>query len=636
MIQAEGLTKRYGETQALAGVDISVPAGTILGLLGPNGAGKTTAVRVLTTLARPDSGSATVAGIDVLRHPAEVRRHIGVAAQDATLDPLLTGRQNLVLIGELSDLGRADSRARAAELLAQFELTDAADRVVKGYSGGMRRRLDLAGSLMTRPPVLFLDEPTTGLDPTSRQRVWEAIRELLGEGVTVLLTTQYLEEADELAHDIVVVDHGRVIAEGTPQELKEASRGARLEVTLAEPHASAVGAMAPLVSGPVSVSDDGRQLSAGVDSVDRPGDLGRPSARRRGGARGQHRGAAAVARRRVLLAHRRAHRRRRCRGGTDDGDGRRSRVDVAAAFRLAPSASGEGRHELEGVRGMTTTTLTPSATGFDRPHAGGNVLGSLADIWAMTRRNIVHISREPMQLSDVTIQPLLFTVLFVYIFGGAIPIPGGGSYVDFLLAGILALNLTTSTMGTAVGLSTDLHEGMIDRFRTLPMWRSAVLVGRSAADFLTSVVCAAIVAVTGLAVGWRPGANAISVVGGFALLLFFAYAVSWVSACVGLNSKSPESAASFGFIVLFPLTFVSNAFVPTQHMPGWLQAIANWNPVSAVVAGARDLWGNPNPSGTIQAWPMQHPVEAALIWSVAILAIAAPLAAHFFRSRTTE
>jgi ABC-2 type transport system ATP-binding protein len=177
MIQAEGLTKRYGETQALAGVDIATcrPAPSS-GCSGPNGAGKTTAVRVLTTLARPDSGSATVAGIDVLKHPNEVRRHIGVAAQDATLDPLLTGRQNLTLIGELSDMGRAESKARAKELLAQFELTDAADRVVKGYSGGMRRRLDLAGSLMTRPPVLFLDEPTTGLDPTSRQRVWEAIR----------------------------------------------------------------------------------------------------------------------------------------------------------------------------------------------------------------------------------------------------------------------------------------------------------------------------------------------------------------------------------------------------------------------------------------------------------------------------
>ncbi len=267
MIEAEGLAKHYGETRALDGVDFSVPAGTILGLLGPNGAGKTTAVRILTTLAQPDRGRGTVAGIDVVSHPADVRRHIGVAAQDATLDGLLTGRQNLVLVGELSDMGRSASRARATELLAQFELTDAADRVVKGYSGGMRRRLDLAASLMTRPPVLFLDEPTTGLDPASRQRVWSAIQDLIGEGVTVLLTTQYLEEADALADRIVVVDRGVVIADGTPMELKEASRSARLEITLAGPHADAVSAIEPLVQGRVHVSDDGRRLSAGVDSA---------------------------------------------------------------------------------------------------------------------------------------------------------------------------------------------------------------------------------------------------------------------------------------------------------------------------------------------------------------------------------
>lgn len=267
MIEAEGLTKRYGDTQALAGVDFTVPAGSILGLLGPNGAGKTTAVRILTTLALPDSGRGTVAGIDVVRHPGEVRRRIGVTAQDATLDPLLTGRQNLVLVGELSDMGRGASRTRAAELLDQFQLTDAADRILKGYSGGMRRRLDLAASLITRPPVLFLDEPTTGLDPTSRQRVWEAIRGLLDEGVTVLLTTQYLEEADALAHRIVVVDHGKVIADGTPLELKEASRSAHLEVTLAAPHPNAIGAIAPLVAGQVHSSDDGRRLSAGVDAA---------------------------------------------------------------------------------------------------------------------------------------------------------------------------------------------------------------------------------------------------------------------------------------------------------------------------------------------------------------------------------
>ena len=267
MIEAEGLVKHYGETRALAGVGFAVPAGTILGLLGPNGAGKTTAVRILATLALPDAGRAAVAGIDVVKHPGQVRRYIGVAAQEATLDPLLTGRQNLVIVGELSGMGRAASRARAAELLAQFDLADAADRVVKGYSGGMRRRLDLAASLITRPPVLFLDEPTTGLDPAGRQRVWDIIRALTGEGATVLLTTQYLDEADALANRIVVVDHGEVIAEGTPHELKEASRSAHVEVTLAVPHAGAAGAMAPLVAGRVQVSDDGRRLSAGVDAT---------------------------------------------------------------------------------------------------------------------------------------------------------------------------------------------------------------------------------------------------------------------------------------------------------------------------------------------------------------------------------
>jgi ABC-2 type transport system permease protein len=284
--------------------------------------------------------------------------------------------------------------------------------------------------------------------------------------------------------------------------------------------------------------------------------------------------------------------------------------------------------------------MTPAIAQRPRDAAGARrsapgVAERVRNVVSMTRRNLVHISREPMQLSDVTIQPVLFTVLFIYLFGGAILIPGGG-YTDFILAGLLALNLTTSTMGTAVGLATDLHEGIIDRFRVLPMWRPAVLVGRSLADLLTACLCALVVAVTGLAVGWRTSAGLLSIIAGFALVLFFAYSLSWVAACVGLNSKSPESAASFGFIVLFPLAFVSNAMVPTQHMPGWLQAIADWNPVSAVTAGARQLWDNPNPSASISAWPMQHPIEASLAWTVLILAVAAPLASRFFRRRTTE
>jgi ABC-2 type transport system ATP-binding protein len=268
MITASGLTKRFGTTLALAGLDLEVPAGAILGVLGPNGAGKTTAIRILTTLSVPDAGSARVAGHDVVRDAAAVQRSIGVTAQDATLDELLTGRQNLVMVGRLSGLRRAAARARAGELLAQFDLVEAADRILKGYSGGMRRRLDLAASLMTRPPVIFLDEPTTGLDPTSRVRMWAVIRDLVSDGVTVLLTTQYLDEADQLADRIVVVDHGRVIAEGTSAELKAQTGGARLEVTLTGADPSAALALESLVAGPVHASHDGRRLRAPVRSGD--------------------------------------------------------------------------------------------------------------------------------------------------------------------------------------------------------------------------------------------------------------------------------------------------------------------------------------------------------------------------------
>jgi ABC-2 type transport system ATP-binding protein len=267
MIEAEDLTKRYGETQALAGVSLAVPAGSILGVLGPNGAGKTTAVRILTTLAQPDSGRARVAGLEVVGDAAGVRRQIGVTAQDATLDELLTGRQNLKVVAELSGLRSGAAKQRTVELLERFDLTEAADRVVKGYSGGMRRRLDLAASLVTRPPVLFLDEPTTGLDPTSRNRMWDVIRELLADGTTILLTTQYLEEADKLADRIVVIDHGLVIAEGSAQELKEATGGAHLEITLSMAHDGAVEALTPFVSGRVQVSQGGRRLSAPVRST---------------------------------------------------------------------------------------------------------------------------------------------------------------------------------------------------------------------------------------------------------------------------------------------------------------------------------------------------------------------------------
>ena len=233
-IEAQGLTKRYKDVVALAGVDLSVPRGTVLGLLGPNGAGKTTTVRVLTTLLTPDAGTARVAGVDVLADPAGVRSRIGLSGQYAAVDEYLTGYENLEMVGRLYHLGRRRARLRARELLDQFGLADAANRPAKTYSGGMRRRLDLAGALVADPEVIFLDEPTTGLDPKARLDMWEVIASLVAGGTTLLLTTQYLEEADRLADDIVVIDHGRVIARGTSRELKAQIGGERVEITVVD------------------------------------------------------------------------------------------------------------------------------------------------------------------------------------------------------------------------------------------------------------------------------------------------------------------------------------------------------------------------------------------------------------------
>jgi ABC-2 type transport system ATP-binding protein len=268
-IYAEGLRKRYGEHEALRGVSLAVPAGTVLGVLGPNGAGKTTTVRILATLLGADAGTAWVAGIDVAADPREVRRRIGLTGQYAAVDEKLTGRENLRLIGTLHHLGRRTARAVADDLLARFDLSDAADRPVKGYSGGMRRRLDLAASLVARPQVLFLDEPTTGLDPQSRNALWQTVRDLVGYGVTVLLTTQYLEEADQLADRIMVIDSGQVIANGTADELKRSVGGERLEVRLSTPADAATAARTLnwLSTAPATVSADRLTVTASL----RPG-----------------------------------------------------------------------------------------------------------------------------------------------------------------------------------------------------------------------------------------------------------------------------------------------------------------------------------------------------------------------------
>ena len=265
-IRAERLEKRFGSVVALGGIDLEVPTGTVLGLLGPNGAGKTTAVRILTTILQPDGGQALVRGIDVCAQPERVREVIGLAGQYAAVDENLTGRENLRLVGKLTHLPKPTIKARADELLERFDLSGAADRTVRTYSGGMRRRLDLAAALVHRPPVLFLDEPTTGLDPSGRQDLWGVIGELVADGTTLLLTTQYLEEADRLADNIVVVDHGRIIAEGTARELKRRLGASIIDVTLIDPgqRDKAKGLLAEV--GAPDLGNDPRHIEVKVES----------------------------------------------------------------------------------------------------------------------------------------------------------------------------------------------------------------------------------------------------------------------------------------------------------------------------------------------------------------------------------
>jgi ABC transporter DrrB family efflux protein len=284
-----------------------------------------------------------------------------------------------------------------------------------------------------------------------------------------------------------------------------------------------------------------------------------------------------------------------------------------------------------------TISINESPSTIGRLADRGSRVGAWArDVGVLTRRNLLHVVREPLRLSDSTVQPVLFTVMFVYIFGGSMVLPGGGSYTAFAIGGLLTMNLTTAAMGTAVGLSGDLAQGIVNRFRTLPLARSAILAGRTLSDLLSSALCATIVVATGLAIGWRPGNGFAGVAAGVMVALVFVFALSWLTACIGLVAKDPESAQALGIVVMFPLAFVSSSFAPTQGMPGWLRVVADWNPVSAVAGACRNLFGDPNPAALTGTFPAQHPTVVAIASSLVIIAICAPLASRLLRRRTAD
>jgi ABC-2 type transport system permease protein len=269
------------------------------------------------------------------------------------------------------------------------------------------------------------------------------------------------------------------------------------------------------------------------------------------------------------------------------------------------------------------------ASGYDR----GRAAQLVTDVWVLTKRSIARIRREPETLAEVTIQPILFVLMFAYVFGGAIRIPGGGNYHEYLIGGMLGMGLAQTAPGTAVAVVSDMSTGLIDRFRSLPMSRAAVLTARTIADLLTQMIGAVVVAGIGLAIGWRVHTGPGDVIAAFALALLFGYAFTWAGVCLGMVLRSPEAAQQSGFIIFLPLTFISSAFVPTQGMPGWLQPVAEWNPMSSLAAACRHLFGNPNPAASVHAWPAQHPELAVICWSVGMLVVFAPLAVHLYRRK---
>jgi len=279
---------------------------------------------------------------------------------------------------------------------------------------------------------------------------------------------------------------------------------------------------------------------------------------------------------------------------------------------------------------MSAVTTFPAA---GLTTAQGAARQFLSDVWVLTKRSIARIRREPETLSEVTIQPVMFVLMFAYVFGGAIGIPGGGSYHEYLIGGMLGMGLAQTAPGTAVAVVSDMSTGLIDRFRSLPMSRAAVLTARTIADLLTQVIGAAVVAGVGLAIGWRVHTGAGDVIEAFALALLFGYAFTWAGVCLGMVLRSPEAAQQTGFVIFLPMTFISSAFVPTQGMPGWLQPVAEWNPMSSLAAACRQLFGNPNPAAAVDAWPAQHPELAVLCWSVLMLAVFAPVAVRLYRNK---
>ena len=587
MIEVQNLVKSFGTTRALTGVSFAVGAGEIVGLLGPNGAGKTTLVRAMATLLTPDAGTVRVGGFDAVAAPAQVRALIGLAGQFAAVDDVLTGRENLELVARLYGVRRAERQRRVPAVLDRFDLVDVADRRAGTYSGGLRRRLDLAATLVGRPAVILLDEPTAGLDPRSRADLWVLVEQAAADGATVVLTSQHLDEVERLARRIVVIDRGVVIADGSADDLKGAVGGDVIEARVDDPEMleAARALLADLGAGTATSDPDARTVvvpaRAGVPAL--------MAAARRLDEAG------------IALA--------------DLGLRRPSLDDV---FFALTGAGAELQPDIPAppLPPIPTVTRAPASRVAPARRHGAS------DMAAVTQRYLLRFVRIPPLLFLGTVQPVLFVVMLDAVFGGLVEQAGlGVDYMQYLLPGVLVMSVMFGASITSAGIAEDVQAGVVDRFRSLPMSRAAVLVGRTIADLVRNALALTLVTIVGVAMGYRfagPGA-AVAVAG---LLLVFAFAVSWLFAAVGLAVRHPEVAQLAGFLPVLPLVFLSGAWIPIETMPAGLQAFARHQPVNVLVEAVRALGDGA---------PAAEPVGRSMAWSVAILLIAVPVGVRLYR-----
>jgi ABC-2 type transport system ATP-binding protein len=589
-IESTGIEKSFGKKKVLNGIDLNIKKGSIHAILGPNGSGKTTLIKVLSTLLKAEGGKIKVAGYDISDQPHKVRESISLTGQNASVDEELTGYENLYLFARLLGFPASEARQRVDELLSAFDLNDAGNRLVKTYSGGMRRRLDIAASIVKVSEILFLDEPTTGLDPRSRNSLWSIIRSLARKGTTILLTTQYLEEAEQLADRISVIDEGKVISEGTSDELKASVGNNILHVHLNgvdQIHLDIV--LAKMEGSYGQVIRANKRISFPVadqmQAIDLLGELRKNQ--------------------------------------IEITTFNLSSPDLTEVFLSLTGSKKEFPEDPEHTEGnapeeLHTDVSVSQLLQHSKPFQKSGLLGNK---FMFGWRNLIKIKHIPEQFMDVLITPIMFTFMFTYLFGGALA-GSTRAYLQFFIPGILVQTLTFNAMYAGININNDLSKGIFDRFRSMPIWLPAPLSGIFIGDFFRHLISGTLVLLFGFILGFRTDASFPAYVFSFLIMIFFAMSISWVFIIMGLTMRSASAVMSFGWLILMPLVFMSNIFADPATMPGWLQTFISFNPLAWQVDAVRGLL-----AGTATG----KSVFTALGASLAISLILFPLTIWFYK-----